>query len=547
MISAEEVLQAARAGLTDGAADAADAEVDAEVGDCAARVSLWSAGRCLARAEASAGDTAGAVRAAAAMLSAEERAGASLFVEAAVDERPLEVEGLGGLLALEPDGSGLTLRDGANEARGWPFDALRAEGRRAGWVKQLNRAVRPPGARLASTTAVSRFATVEAVGPVEAQGGEEAGYVARRSGGFRVVQTEEVLPDRLLGAAFQAAAWLLRHQRADGLFAYEFSPAKREWSGLDSIVRQAGCAWAIGAVGRARGDRAVSRAAGAAIGGLLQATLRRDGPGRLYYLAAAGEPPRLGAIPLLLLAMLETPSGTGVTRETVERLAATLLALQRQDGGIGVIARGLELEGSETYYAGQVVLALARLHGARRRDRYARAIRRALDHYRERWSDEGERDLSFTTWMLQACDAWHQLEGGDDSDAIAQYGFAMADWALESQHGLDHPHPLWPGAFQDTPGIGTAAYSEGIAAALALAQRVGDADRSARYREALIGAMRFLLQLTVEASDAPLAAGAEHVGAVRSALHRPGLRCDNAQHLIMSALRTRALVFAEDS
>ena len=544
MISPEEVLRAARAGLRDGAADAADAGG----GDCAARVSLWSAGQCLAQAEASAGDTAGAVRAAAAMLSGEERAGASLFVEAAVDERPLEVEGLGGLLALEPDGAGLTLRDGGNEARGWPFDALRAEGRRAGWVKQLNRAVRPPGARLASSTAVSRFATVEAVGPVEAPGdGGEEGYVARRSGGFRVAQAEEVLPDRLLGAAFQAAAWLLRHQRGDGLFAYEFSPAKREWSGADSIVRQAGCAWAIGAVGRARGDRAVSRAAGAAIGGLLQATLRRDGPGRLYYLAAAGEPPRLGAIPLLLLAMLETPNGTGVTRETIERLAATLLALQRQDGRIGVIARGLELEGSETYYAGQVVLALARLHGARRRDRYARAIRRALEHYRERWSDEGERDLSFTTWMLQACDAWHQLEGGKSGEEIAQYGFAMADWALESQHGADHPHPLWPGAFQDTPGIGTAAYSEGIAAALALAQRAGDADRAARYREALIGAMRFLLQLTVEASDTPLVAGAEHVGAVRSALHRPGLRCDNAQHLIMSALRTRALVFAEDS
>ena len=542
MISPEEALQAARAGLRDGAADAADAGA----GDCAARVSLWSAGQCLAQAEASAGDTLGAVRAAAAMLSAAERAGASLFVEAAVDERPLEVEGLGGLLALEPDGAGLTLRDGGNEARGWPFDALRAEGRRAGWVKQLNRAARPPGARLASSTAVSRFATVEAMGPVEAPGGGD-GYVARRSGGFRVAQAEEVLPDRLLGAAFQAAAWLLRHQRGDGLFAYEFSPVKREWSGLDSIVRQAGCAWAIGAVGRARGDRAVSRAAGAAIGGLLQATLRRDGPGRLYYLAAAGEPPRLGAIPLLLLAMLETPGGVGVTRETIERLAATLLALQRQDGRIGVIARGQELEGSETYYAGQVVLALARLHGARRRDRYGRAIRRALAHYRERWSDEGERDLSFTTWMLQACDAWHQLEGGESGGEIAQYGFAMADWALESQHGADHPHPLWPGAFQDTPGIGTAAYSEGIAAALALAQRAGDADRAARYREALIGAMRFLLQLTVEASDAPLVAGAEHVGAVRSALHRPGLRCDNAQHLIMSALRTRALVFAEDS
>ncbi len=535
MITPAELLDAARDGLSNGVAPSEDG------GDCAARVSLWRGGQRLAEAEASADDAASVVRVAAAALRDADPEGASLFAEAATDEQALEVEGLGGLLALEPDGSGLLLRDGDREARGWPFDALRAEGRRAGWVKRLNREARPPGTRLAASTSVARFATVEAAGSVEPQ---DDTYIAPRCGGFRVVQAEEVLPDRLTGAALQAAAWLLRHQRADGLFAYEFSPQTQSWSAADSIVRQAGCAWAIASVGRARRDRAVSRAAGAAIDGLLRATLRRDGPGRLYYLAAAGEPPRLGAIPLLLLAMLEAPPSDGATRETVERLAATLLAVQEPSGKLGVTARGLELEGSETYYAGQVVLALARLHGARRRDRYARAIANAIDHYHARWADEDERDLSFTTWMLQACDVRHQLDGGDET---VEYGFAMADWALESQHGADHPHPLWLGAFQNTPGIGTAAYAEGIASALALAQRVGDAEREARYRASLLGAMRFLLQLTVEASDAPLVGGDEQIGALRSALHRPGLRCDNAQHFIMSALRARALAFAQDS
>ena len=535
MITPAKLLDAARGGLSESATPPVAS------GDSAARVSLWRGGGQLAAGEASADDATAAVQAAAAALRGVDRAGASLLVEAAVDERALEVEGLGGLLALEPNGSGLLLRDGDREARGWPFDALRVEGRRAGWVKRLNREARPPGARLAASTSVACFATIEAAGPVEPQDGA---YVAPRSGGFRVVQVEEVLPDRLTGAALQAAAWLLRHQRADGLFAYEFSPQTQSWSAADSIVRQAGCAWAIASVGRARRDRAVSRAAGAAIDGLLRATLRRDGPGRLYYLAAAGERPRLGAIPLLLLAMLEAPPSDSATRETVERLAATLLAIQEPSGKLGVTARGLEQEGSETYYAGQVVLALARLHGARRRDRYARAIASAMDHYRARWADEDERDLSFTTWMLQACDVWHQLDGGDES---VEYGFAMADWALESQHGADHPHPLWPGAFQNTPGIGTAAYAEGIASALALAQRVGDAEREARYRASLLGAMRFLLQLTVEASDAPFVGGDEQIGALRSALHRPGLRCDNAQHFIMSALRTRALAFGRDS
>ena len=535
MISPEELLDAAREGLA-GGVDAADD------GDCAVRVSLWTDGQRVVQAEASAGDTLSAVRAAAAECSAAYGAGMSLFVECAVDEQPLEVEGLGGLLALEPDGSGLLLRDGEREARGWPFDALRAEGRRAGWVKQLNREVRPPGARLASSTSVARFATIEAAGPVEPPDpDEETAYVVPRSAGFRVVLPEEAWSDRLAETAYGAAGWLLRHRRPDGLFAYEFSPQTQSWTAADSIVRQAGCAWAIAFVARTRKNRSISRIADTAIEALLRATLRRDGPGRLYYLAAEGEPPRLGAIPLLLLAVLDLLETPSVERETIDRLAATMLAIQEPSGRIGVTARGLELEGSETYYAGQVVLALARLHGARPRDRYARAIGNAIRHYHARWADEDERDLSFTTWMLQACDARHQIDGDEET---AVYAFEMADWALESQHRPDHPHPLWPGAFQNTPGIGTAAYAEGIVAALALAQRVGDAEREERYHAALMGAMRFLLQLTVDQSDAPFVGAEEHVGAVRSALHRSGLRCDNAQHFIMSALRARP--FAPD-
>lgn len=535
MTNPHELLTAARAGIAEGAAE--------EAGGAAARVSLWRRGERLAAAEAKGADAPGAARAAAAKLDRPPPDGAALFVEAALDPEPLQVEGLSGLLtASRPGEAGLLLRDGERSARGWPFDALHTEGRHAAWTKRLNRAVRPPGARLAASTSVARFPTLEAAGAVAAPtaDNEDSEYVPPRLAGFRIVQAEEVLPDRLTGAALQAAAWLLRHQRPDGLFAYEFSPQSQTWSGADSIVRQAGCAWAVALVGKLGQDRSIVRAAAAAVDALLQTMLRRDGPGRLFYLQAPGEPPRLGAIPLLLIASVELAQAAAVEREISERLAATLLAIQEPSGRFGLTARGLELEGSETYYAGQAALALARLHGARRRDRYLKAGRRALRHYRERWADEAERDLSFTTWMLQACDAWHRLI---DLDEAVEYGFAMADWALGSQHGAEHPHPLWPGAFQDTPGIGTAAYAEGIAAALSLARRSGDQDREARYQAALLAAMRFLLQLTVEPSDVPLIGGDEQIGAVRSALHRPGLRCDNAQHFIMAALRTRALAF----
>ena len=560
-----ELLAAAREGLGTGAAPD-------PVGDVAARVRLRREGGQLAGAGAAGGDALEAVRAAAARLDPSDADGATLWVEAMGEIEPIEPEGLSGLMhAAMPGFHGLRLRDGERSAVGWPSDALRDPGRGAAWAKRLNREARPPGARLAKSTTVERFATIEAVGPVEAADDEPA--PARRIAGFRVVEDGEVLPDRLAGAALQAAAWLFRHQRDDGLFAYEYNPSNGQWSGADNLVRQAGCAWAAAFVARLTKDRNTLHSAGRAVAALGERHLRRDGPGRLFYLADA-DAPRLGAIPLFLLAALELEGLATVDREIVRQLTATMLAVQEPSGRFGTSARGLELEGSETYYAGQLALALARLHASetygKPRQRIASALNRALAHYIERWRDESARDLSFITWMIQACNTW---ESQTKDDTVRRYGFDMADWAIQYQHPQPDPppappiaddetaqpgmtaeleaatgrqHPLWQGAYQGTPGIGTAAYTEGIAAALALAKRTEDEERIVRYEQSAKAAARFLLQLQQAAGDPAIATGDPHIGAVQSALHRQSLRCDNAQHFLMSLLAVRALCWAND-
>ncbi len=532
-----ELLAAARSGFAQGS--------DAPTGAITARARVWRAGRVLSEAVAAGTDglSAAANAAAAARVTLGDQAleaADALAIELEADRETCSPHGLNELLQTPLLGRhGLILQDGERIARGWPFDALREEGRLSAWVKRLNRQARPPGARLASSTSVQRFTTVEAMGLIEPPDEER---IAPQIGGFRVVDQDEVLPDRLTGAALQATAWLLRHQRDDGSFAYEYSPRERAWSPFDQLVRQCGCAWSLALVGRLTRDRGTLQAATRAVQGILQRHLRRDGPGRLFYLQDLYGEPKLGAIPLLLLAILELRGAARFERETVDQLTAALLAVQSRDGRFGTTARGLELEGSETYYAGQVALALARMHAPRPRPRLRTAVERSLRHYYERWADQDERDLSFTTWMIQACDQWHTLTNDDLS---RQYVYEMIDWALQEQHGSEHEHPLWPGAFQNTPGIGTAAYSEGLASALAIAQRAGDEDRAKRYRAALLSAMRFLLQLTVEAPEVALVGEPEHIGAVRSALHRDSLRCDNAQHFIMSTLRTRALCWID--
>ena len=538
-----DVLSAARAGF-------AGARPEESAGDIAARARLWRSGVVVAEAELSAENGLSAAQAAGAALrealgAGSDQPGDALGIEVEAEREARNPEGLIGLIQTPmPGHHGLMLRDGDRVARGWPFDALRTEGRTPAWVKRLNRQARRPGARLASSTSVEVFTTVEALGTVAPTDGER---IAPRSGGFRVVNLGEVLPDRVSGSALQATAWLLRHQRPDGSFAYEYAAPGADtdggWTPYDQLVRQCGCAWAIAMVARLTRDRKIGEAAARAISGILERHLRRDGPGRLFYLEDMYGEAKLGAPPLLLLAICELGGSLRIPRETMDQLTASLLAVQAPDGHFGTKARGMELEGSETYYAGQIVFALARLYGIRKRPRLRSAVERSLKHYQSRWQDEDERDLSFTTWMIQACDQWHALV---EDDLSRDYAYEMADWALQEQHGEDCDNPLWVGAFQNTPGIGTAAYSEGIASALSIAQRAGDEERAEKYRSALLLSMRFLLSLSLDGPEHALVAGSEHIGAVRSALHRSGLRCDNAQHYLMSMLRARALCWNDE-
>ena len=168
-IDAADALATARAGFT-GAANETSEATDGEV---AARARLWRAGRMVAEAEAVGVDGLGAAQAAGsalrtAMGDATDQPGDALGVEVEAQREAKHPEGLIELLQTPLVGyEGLLLRDGERVARGWPFDALRTEGRSAAWAKALNRQVRPPGARLASSTSVETFTTIEALGTVE--------------------------------------------------------------------------------------------------------------------------------------------------------------------------------------------------------------------------------------------------------------------------------------------------------------------------------------------------------------------------------------------
>ena len=514
------------------------------------RVGLWRSGVMLGRAEAADLDLAAAVRQAAAAaaaavdggIPADDQYNATLIdVEIVTMSQFIRPIGLSGLMHATQDGvDGLVLRDGDRAAGGWPADALRGDRSNARWAKALLREARPPGTRLSPSVAVLRFRTREVVGMLRPPSDRPVGLAAMQ-GATRVVWPQAVGRQDLVRAAGRAGMWLVRHQRKDGLFRYLFQHQTQRWSSDDSIVRQAGCAWAMARLARRLPDAGFAAPTTRALEGLERTSLKRGGPGNLAYLQVGDDPPRLGAIPLFLLAADEWERHSPIEEGTRERLAATLLAVQSPEGGFGVEARGLTLEGSETYYAGQIALALARRFEVTGRQRMAESGLAAVRYYQQ-WWDDGNQDLSFAAWMLQACEAWYRLRNDDEA---RDFGFQMADWALQFQHP-DDVNLLWGGAFGNTPGIGTAAYTEGIVRAVAIAEQAGDEERVERYSTSVRGAMRFLMQLCVEDPDLAFTGGPEQRGAVRSSLRRRSLRCDNAQHFVMAALGAVEEVYPDE-
>jgi hypothetical protein len=165
-------------------------------------------------------------------------------------------------------------------------------------------------------------------------------------------------------AALAGARWIVRNQRPDGSFLYEYSRTRGVIDDYNS-VRHAGATLALyNAAGLDRrflapGDRGLSW--------MLDRLVRRDGWAALPD--GPAEAP-LGGDALMLAALAQRRLLTNDTRydDTMRSLGRFILASQRRDGGFFVgydlLAGAFERTGTSPYYPGEATWALARLANA---------------------------------------------------------------------------------------------------------------------------------------------------------------------------------------
>lgn len=352
-------------------------------------------------------------------------------------------------------------------------------------------------------------------------------------------------------------------QSAEGYYLYKFHPLRdRKSPGPGNLVRQAGCAYALGlAADRAEDEESratLASSASRALDVLLRRAVVEDGTLFIAEPPQAGVPNRgkLGTL-ALSLAALQSTSLPNRYRAERQRLIRAVLDSQRPDGSFRCRTDSTSAADdatSQDFYPGEALIALVREVQAGSGEAQ-RAMAAALPWYRARF--RAQPTTAFVPWQVQAWTLyaeWSRRAEGPMTPAnrsCSEFVFEMTDWLLQHQIGAQASNPDLIGGFsqQDRrPTCSTATYTEATIRAFSTAQQLGYRDRADRYREASLLGLDFVRRLQIMPDTAiPIRDSARTIGATTASLSNMTIRCDYDQHTLtayLTALDARGLLKA---
>jgi hypothetical protein len=370
--------------------------------------------------------------------------------------------------------------------------------------------------------------------------------------------------------------WWLENQRADGSFEYKFWPEQNRSSEEYNEVRHLLGPRDLADTWRYRNDPRYLDGARRAMDWLLnyEVDAARPAEGPLphppagttlfrypsYAEHAAGARPanqKLGTVAVALLAWVAWADATGshAEDERIRRMAEYVRAMQEPDGRFRpyFVHSGHAYEGSRNdIVPGEAMLALGMVAEYFQEPGWIAGWKKFLDHYRPwfrtraerkiptgRWPrdtyvDQDRLDLvQFGPWSVMAAKQVHRLT--NDADAGA-FGLEVADWMIDHyQWRSDRtPWPDYVGGYYkmpaELPAMQTFCYSEGTAAAYALATRHAP-DRAERYARATKEAIRFLEVMQYDDLDSYFTSRPDKVrGGIKYTMNENKIRIDYVGH-----------------
>lgn len=363
--------------------------------------------------------------------------------------------------------------------------------------------------------------------------------------GLTVIQPHDVSARTLDDVIARLADYMAYRQLPSGLFTYQYEPSHDAYSEENNLVRQVGAVAAMALHGAWSGQSATTAAAALGIEYHLQGFVEIPNVKQAAYIATANKKNKLGVTALLAIAMADHADAKRYADKR-EQLINGMLWLQRPSGMFITAFPPAEEIGSQDYFPGEALLAMAKQYQIRPAMPIVEAFDRAIAFYREYF--RGAPSPAFVPWQVQAFSI--MARHGKRKDYV-DYVFELTDWLAAKQLNASNCSwpEMWGGIASYQPGragVATASYLEGMADALTLARDFGDAKRARRYERVVREAARFVMQLQVRPEEAYFVRSPrDAVGGIRATPALNLLRIDHCQHALVGLIKARQALYPE--
>ena len=361
--------------------------------------------------------------------------------------------------------------------------------------------------------------------------------------GLVVIPPQAVTSERIEEAIASIADYMIYRQLDSGLFTYQYEPALDRYSDEQNLTRQ------VGAVGALALHASYSKKAASYAATDLGISFHRRGvspiPGHddAAFLATADGRNKLGVTALYCLALAYHPDAARYA-DLRERLVAGMLTLQRPSGMFVTAFPPAHSIQAQEYFPGEALLAMAHQYTLKPSGTILDAFHQALEFYSEYFRRQSSP--AFAPWQIQAYALMAKHSKRSDYSGFV---FDLADFLIERQ--LTPANCRWPEMWggiaaytEGRAGVSTAAYLEGLADALDLAQWANETQHLKRYEAAVRLATRFVLQLQIRPEEAYfIRSPQDAVGGIRSTPTLNLLRIDHCQHALVGLIKARRVLF----
>lgn len=374
---------------------------------------------------------------------------------------------------------------------------------------------------------------------IDAGGGSASGIAMYR--GNELIGLEAVTKTSTQRLTDRSVDWMKRATGDDGRFEYKYWPSPQKSSTANNMIRQWMASHALVKLARASGrDEDWDRATRNIEHNLVQYYREEQKDGETLGLIAFNEKVKLGAVGLAALVMAEHRDRLR-WQSQYDALNRTVDALWHEDGHFDTFYRKPATTREQpNFYPGEALLMWAHRYVETRDDELLARFMKSFEYYRAWHLDERNRNPAFVPWHVRAyVVVWRVTKDPE----LAKFVFEMSDWLLTMQE-WSPSHPDFLGRFYDPErkrfgkphASATGVYLEGYIEALRLARALGDDERDVRYRKAIVGGLRSLMQLQfVDAVDLFYVRDNRLVrGGIRTTVYDNEIRCDNVQHGLMA-------------